>query len=93
MTTFREKVLECGSTTHDFPLSSYSFIGDADVAWSQLASLKVFKPASSTLSLDLLDVVPSDSQPCGRTTRTFNDTKEFVDYLNHSPIKVGLRFM
>lgn len=65
---------------------------DIDDAWSQLASLKVFKPMTARSTLDLVDVRTASPQS-GRMTKPFNAADVFEQYLNQASIEGGTRFM
>ena len=96
MSSCNNEGLERATATQKLPSgkpSHYSMVGEVDDPWSRLASLKVFKPASETASLDLVDIVHSPSQQCEKITRTFENSQELEDYICHSSIKDGLRFM
>lgn len=60
---------------------SYSIVGNIDKAWSQLTSLKVFKPASWIPSLNIVDVARTKSR-----TRTFDSMADLTGYLDINPI-------
>ena len=70
----------------------YSTIDDVDDAWSQLVSLKVFKPATTKSTLDLIDIRTASPQFV-RTTKTFSYADEFEQYLKQSSVEGGTRFM
>ena len=74
------------------PYSRYPTVDDVDDAWTQLVSLKVFKPATSKSALDLIDI-PTASPQSVKTPRTFNYADEFEQYLNQSSVEGGTRFM
>lgn len=70
----------------------YSTIDDVDDAWSQLVSLKVFKPATTKSTLDLIDIRTASPQFV-RTTKTFSYADEFEQYLKQSSVEGGTRFI
>ena len=71
----------------------YSVGGEANDAWSQLSSLKVFQSESCRPTLDLVDAV----NPCGQQGKsrkvTFHDAKDLEEYLASNPMIGGTRFM
>jgi hypothetical protein len=71
----------------------YSLVNAVDDAWSQLASLKVFASADSTILLDLIDITFQSPRQRERIVRTFKSSNEFEHYLTHSPMERGVRFM
>ncbi len=70
----------------------YTTVDNVDDVWSQLVSLKVFKPTTTRSTLDLIDVRTASPQSV-RTTKTFNGANMFEQYLNQSSVEGGTRFM
>ncbi len=71
----------------------YSVVGEANEAWSQLSSLKVFQSESRRPILDLVDVVHPSEQPRRSTQTTFHDAEDLDKYLTSNPMIGGTRFM
>lgn len=72
---------------------NYSVVGEANDAWWQLSSLKVFQPESGRPTLDLVDVVSSCGQPNGGHKVTFHDAEDLDRYLASNPTIGRTRFM
>ncbi len=78
-----------GTTKRPIPNQQvYSIKGDTDTAWSRLASLKVFKTASGTPTLDIVDVTRTQSQ-----AKTFNKITNLISYLDINPSSDLTRLM
>lgn len=77
------------TTKRPFPNQQvYSIQGDTDTARSRLASLKVFKTASGTPTLDIVDVTRTQSQ-----AKTFNKIADLISYLDINPSSDLTRLM
>lgn len=74
----------------NFPQKNYSVVGDADEAWSQLASYKVFGPESWTPTLDLIDL---DVKQRRKDSKSFLNAEALRDHLNNTSWTSGTRFM
>ena len=72
---------------------SYSVVSDAEDAWAQLASLKVFRSASWTSALDCIDVVVGTDDRALTHKRTFHNAKDLEEYFEKAPPKARTRFM
>ncbi len=72
---------------------TYSVIGQAEDAWSQLSSLKVFHSDGGRSAVDLVDVIDPCRQPSKSHIVTFNDTESLDNYLASNPIIGRTRFM
>jgi len=69
------------TTKRPFPNQRlYSIQGDTDTARSRLASLKIFKTASGTPTLDIVNVTRTQSQ-----AKTFNKIADLISYLDINP--------
>ncbi len=72
---------------------NYSLVGDGNNAWSTLASLKVFIPATREPTIDLFDVVIADRQSIRSCQKTFTSTEDLEDYINSSTNIGGTRYL
>ena len=71
----------------------YSVVGEANDAWSQLSSLKVFQPEDLRPTLDLIDIIKPCEQPRKIRQVTFHDAENLDMYLASNPVIGGTRFM
>ena len=62
----------------------YGSFGEMDVAWSQLASMKVFIPAKCTPTLEILDLTTSDGHCPQICKNTFHNARQLEKYLKDS---------
>lgn len=72
---------------------NYSVVGEANDAWVQLSSLKVFQSESRRPTLDLVDVINPCGQQCKSRKETFNEAEDLDKYLASTPMMGGIRFM
>lgn len=71
----------------------YSFNSDADDAWAQLASLKVFKSASQVFALDCIDVVSGANGEAEKHRLTISNAKDLEDHFSKAPMDARTRFL